>query len=273
MQKAVKLHLPELQHTLVEYQFFLHLNGLINLPMRLACFTAFILFFLYSCSSEEKFENISLTNRVETIVPELNVSGFGNAFLLQYNNETFAITAKHFLRMIKMPQVDGLSFDALIKNWVMFPLDKEEDTIVMSKLLNRDADSLLGKQSPYENDWLIFSIQSNNSSVKPLQVRTTPLKPGENVYIIGYTKEDGRNPGVYKFEYYKTIEQRILLKGLTVAEGMVALGGAPVIDEQGAVVAIASADQTDPETGKQYYAPCLLNELIAFLQKNQTKTL
>jgi len=245
--------------------------------MRLICFAVFILFFLYSCSNQGKFEDISLTNRVETIVPELNVSGFGNAFLLKYNNETFAITAKHILRMIKTgPQVNGLSFDVFIKNWVMFPLDKKEDTIVISKLLNRDADSLLDERPIYENDWLIFSIQRNHSAVKPLQVRTTPLKPGENLYVIGYTgKLESGNPEVYKFEYYKTIGQHILLKNITVAEykHMGGLGGAPVVDEEGAVVAIASADEVDPETGKKYYAPCLLNELITFLQKNQTEPL
>jgi hypothetical protein len=242
--------------------------------MRLTCFAVFILLFLYSCSSQGKFENISLTNRVETIVPELNVSGFGNAFLLKYNNETFAITAKHLLRMIKAPQVNGYSFDVFIKNWVMFPLDQKEDTILISKLLNRDADSLLNERPIYENDWLIFSIQWNHSTVKPLQVRTTPLKPGEILYVIGYTgKLESVNPEVFKFEYFKTIGQNILLNNITGVKLLGALGGAPVVDEQGAVVAIASADKIDPETGKRYYAPCLLNELIAFLQKNQTKPL
>lgn len=239
--------------------------------MRLTCFAVFILL-IYSCSNQGKFENISLTNRVETIVPEMNVSGFGNAFLLKHNNETYAITAKHLLRMIKAgPGVNGLSFDVFIKNWVMFPQEKKEDTIVISKLINRDADSLLDERPIYENDWLIFSIQSNHSTVMPLQVRTTPLKAGENLYVIGYTgKFESGKPEVLKFEYYKTIGQHILLKSITVEDytHLGQLGGAPVVDEDGAVVAIASADEIDAETGKKFYAPCLLNGLIEFLGKN-----
>lgn len=123
--------------------------------------------------------------------------------------------------------MNALSFDGFIKEWVLFPLDKKEDTIVASKLLNQDNTALLDNKSIYDNDWLVFSIRSNHSSVKPLQARTTPLVPGEKLYVIGWTRkmESGKQR-VYEFEYYKTIGHRILLKDVIVPELFGGLSGA-----------------------------------------------
>jgi len=244
--------------------------------MRLTYSAIFILVFLYSCSSQEKvsqkeFSAISLINRIDFFDPKLNQPRFCTAFLLQYNNDTFAVTAKHLLKIIKPPQMKALSFDGFIKNWVLFPLDKKDDTIITSKLLNQNTAASLDDKAIYDNDWLVFSIQSNHSTVKPLQARTTPLVPGEKLYVIGWTRkmETGKQR-VYEFEYYKTIGHRILLKEIIVPEQFGGLSGAPVVDEQGAVVGIVSNSTTDPDTGKKFFSPCVLDELLAFLQKGQT---
>jgi hypothetical protein len=153
-----------------------------------------------------------LTNRIDFFDPKLNQPRFCTAFLLQYNNDTFAITAKHLLKIIKPAQMNALSFDGFIKNWVLFPLDNKSDTIVTSKLLNQNTAAFLDDKAIYDNDWLVFSIQSNHSSVKPLQARTTPLVPGKKLYVIGWTRKmETGNQRVYEFEYYKTIGHRILL--------------------------------------------------------------
>jgi hypothetical protein len=244
--------------------------------MRTIYFAIFLLVFLYSCSSQEKvsqkvFEDISLTSRIDFFDPKLNQPRFCTGFLLQYNKDTFAVTAKHLLKIIKPPQMNTLSFDGFIKNWVLFPLDKKEDTIVTTKLLNQNPAAQLDDKSIYDNDWLVFSIGSNHSTVKPLQARTTPLIPGEKLYVIGWTRkmESGKQR-VYEFEYYKTIGHRILLKEVIVPEQFGGLSGAPVVDEQGAVVGIVSNGTKDPDTGKKFFSPCVLDELIAFIQKNQT---
>jgi hypothetical protein len=243
--------------------------------MRLTFFAIFCLVFLCNCSSQEKvsqkvFEDISLTNRIDFLDQKLNQPRFCTGFLLKYNNDTFAITARHLLKIIKPAQMKTLSFDGFINNWVLFPLDKKADTIVTSKLLNQDQAVSLDNKSTYDTDWLVFSLQSNHSTVKPLQARTTPLTPGEKLYVIGWTRkmESGKQR-VYEFEYYKTIGHRILLKDVIVPEQFGGLSGAPVVDEQGAVVGIVSNSTTDPDTDRKYFSPCVLDELIAFLQKRQ----
>ena len=74
---------------------------------------------------------------------------------------------------------------------------------------------------------------------------------------------------VYEFEYYKTIGHRILLKDIVVPEQFGGLSGAPVIDEQGAVVGLVSNSTEDPDTGKKFFSPCTIDGLITFLQNTK----
>jgi hypothetical protein len=234
-----------------------------------------MLAFVCSCSSQEKvsqkvFEDIAVTNRIEFPDPALNQPRFCTGFLLKYNNDTFAITAKHLLKIIKPAQMTALSFDGFIKNWVLFPLDKKADTIVTGKLLNQNAAELLEDKATYDNDWLVFSIRSNHSAVKPLQVRTTPLTAGEKLYVVGWTRKmEGGKQRVYEFEYYKTTGHRILLKEVIVPPQFGGLSGAPVVDEQGAVVGIVSNSTQDPDTGKKFFSPCTIDGLLTFLQNTK----
>jgi len=225
-----------------------------------------------SCSSQEKvsqkvFDDIAVTNSIAFSDPKFDQPRFCTGFLLKYNNDTIAVTAKHLLKIIKPSQMTSLSLDGFVKKWVLFPLGKKTDTIVVEKLLNHNAAESLEDKTTYENDWLAFSIRSNHSTVKPLQVRTAPLTPGEKLYVVGWTRkmESGKQR-VYEFEYYKTIGRRILLKELITPEQFGGLSGAPVVDEQGAVVGIVSNSTQDPDTGKKYFSPCTIDGLITFLQ-------
>lgn len=240
--------------------------------MRHIYLPVFMLAFACSCSSQEKvsqkvFDDIAVTNGIEFHDSRLTQPRFCTGFLLKYNNDTFAVTAKHLLKIIKPEKMTALSLDGFVKNWVLFPLDKKEDTIVTEKLLNQNTAELLKDKTTYENDWLIFSIRSNHSVVKPLQVRTTPLTTGEKLYVVGWTRkmESGKQR-VYEFEYYKTIGRRILIKEVIVPEQFGGLSGAPVVDEQGGLVGIVSNSTEDPDTGKKYFSPCTIDGLITFLQ-------
>lgn len=240
--------------------------------MRHIYVSVLILTFACSCSSQEKvsqkvFDDMALTNGIEFNDPKLTQPGFCTGFLLKFNNDTFAVTAKHLSKIIKPEKMTVLSLDGFVRNWVLFPLDKKEETVVTGKLLNQNTAELLEDKTSYENDWLVFSIATNHLAVKPLQVRTTPLIPGEKLYVVGWTRkmENGKQR-IYEFEYYKTIGHRILLKEVVVPEQLGGLSGAPVVDEQGSVVGIVSNSTQDPHTGKKYFSPCTIDGLIAFLQ-------
>ncbi|MEO6522828.1 MAG: trypsin-like serine protease [Mucilaginibacter sp.] len=236
--------------------------------------TTVLLLFIVSitgCSGQEKvsakkFDEIALTNKIDFIDPKFDQARFSCAFLLDYKGQTYAVTAKHLLKLIKTEDMKSVYLQNSVKSWSMFPLDKKGEVVVADKLLNENKIELLSEKATFDNDWLVFSIKQNNTKIKPLQVRTTALKPGEKLYVIGWTRrmEEGAQR-VYEFEYYKTVGNRILLKEIIVPEQFGGLSGAPLVDEQGLVVGLVSNGTIDPDTNKKYFSPCGINELVSFL--------
>lgn len=221
-------------------------------------------------SSTKTFPDITLLNKIQFYNASLDQPKFGCGFLMKYDGDTFAITAKHIINIIKPAEMKTLSFEAVIKEWSLFPLEKGNEQVVTGSLLNENKTQLLADKSIYKDDWLIFSIKSNQSRVKVLEARTTPLIPGEKLYVIGWTRNMESGPQrVYEFEYYKTINHRILLKEILVPEQFGGLSGAPLVDTQGKVVGIVSNGTVDPETSKKYFSPCVLDGLLSFIEKYQ----
>lgn len=227
---------------------------------------------MFSCDAQEKtsdkkFPAITLVNDIRFTETKYDQPRFSCAFLLQYQNDTFAVTAKHLLQVIKPASLTTLSLDNTVTSWTMYPPDQKEKIVTTYRLINENAAESLNDKANYDNDFLVFSLKENRSNVKPLQPRTTPLDTGEKLYVIGWTRkmEDGPQR-VYEFEYYKTIGHRILLKELVVPEQFGGLSGAPVVDEQGLVVGIVSGSTTDPVTGKKYFSPCTLDNLLDTLK-------
>lgn len=215
----------------------------------------YYLFFIVafsSCSkaivsvSERQFPSISLINHYEYFESGHEFKQLGTAFLLKYNNDTFAITAKHILAVLKPDSSKYLTLDNFIKSWTMVPLDKENEIVLVDKLLNEDKNESLKAKTLYDKDWLVFSIKENRSRVMPLEFREKPLLKGEKLYTIGWTRhmKEG-DQRVYEFEYYKTKGSRHLLRKLIIPEKMGGLSGGPVVDIDGKLVGIVSNGEFD----------------------------
>lgn len=247
------------------------------LDMKITILFAFVLLTL-GCSSEENvskkvFEEITLVNKIEFNNSKFDQPKFSCGFLLKYKADTFAITAKHLLKIIKPDDMKAVVFDNMVKAWFLYPLPDKNEIVVVDKLLNENKTELLEDKSTYKNDWLIFSLQNNNSKVKPLEIRTSALVPREKLYVVGWTRKMESGPQrVYEFEYYKTIGNRILLKDLVVPEQFGGLSGAPLVDENGQVVGLVSNGTVDPESNKKYFSPCALTGVVSFLEnRNASK--
>ncbi len=218
-------------------------------------------------TSSKKFDAITLRNNIEFESKQFNQPAFSCAFLLKYQNDTFAVTAKHLLQIIHPPEMKAVLFENMVKNWTMFRTDNKSETIVTHKLINENAAERLSDKSIYDNDFLIFSIRENHSKIKPLEPRTTPLVPGEKLYVVGWTRTMDDGPQrVYEFEYYKTIGHRILLKDKIVPPAFGGLSGAPLVDEQGLLVGLVSNGTTDPATGTKFFSPCSIENLLDALK-------
>ena len=218
--------------------------------------------------SAKKFEDITLVNKIDFYNPKFDQTKFSCGFLLKYKNDTFAVTAKHLLKIIRSDEMKAVTFENSIRNWTLYPLTKKEEVVITDKLLNENNSESLDAKSTYDDDWLVFSIKENRSKVRPLEIRTAPLVAGEKLYVAGWTRKmETGGQRVYEFEYYKTIDNRILLKDLIVPEQFGGLSGAPLLDESGLVAGLVSNGTVDKETNKRYFSPCNLNSLIAFLDK------
>lgn len=220
--------------------------------------------------SQKTFVPISLMNKIEFHDAKFNQPKFSCAFLLTYKNDTFAITAKHLLKIIKTDKMNAVSFENELKNWSFYPLNNTSETIVTDKLLNENKAESLESKSTFEKDWLVFSIKENHANIKPLQLRTSPLIMGEKLYVVGWTRkmEEGEQR-VYEFEYHKTIGNRILLKEVIVPEKFGGLSGAPLVDENGLAVGIVSNATIDPESNEKYFSPCSLTGVISVVEQFQ----
>ncbi|MBD8084254.1 trypsin-like serine protease [Chryseobacterium caseinilyticum] len=243
--------------------------------MKIINILAIVIFSLYSCqnaTSKKVFKEISLVNKIDFNDDKLNQPRFACGFLMQYNNETFAVTAKHLLQIIKPKEMKTLAFENHIKSWSFYVLDKKDKTVTTNSLLNKNESENLNDKSSYSNDWLVFSVKQNNSDVEVLEIRDKPLLVGEKLYVVGWTRtmEDGPQR-VYEFEYYKTINNRMLLKDVVVPEKFGGLSGAPVVDEYGKLVGIVSGGTEDPDTKKKYFSPCTLDNLLSFLDQYQKR--
>lgn len=103
-----------------------------------------IILMLFSCSkakvavSDKQFPAISLVNHYEYYSGEHKYQQLGTAFLLKYQNDTFAITTKHTLAFLKPDSIKNLTLENFIKTWTMRPLNKENELVLVDKLLNED---------------------------------------------------------------------------------------------------------------------------------------
>lgn len=220
--------------------------------------------------SSKTFPEIALTNRIDFTDPQFSQPRFSCGFLLKHGRDTFAITAKHLFKVIKTKEMNSVSFGSSIKAWSLFSLSSPQKVVVVDKLLNEDKTAALKDKSTYDEDWLVFSLRSNHTAVKPLEIRTVPLTPGEKLYVVGWTRHVESGPQrVYEFAYHKTVGNRILLQDIIVPEQFGGLSGAPLVDAQGLVVGIVSNGTED--AGKKYFSPCSITGLVTFIDKYQQR--
>lgn len=122
--------------------------------------------------SRKSFPAIALVNRIDFTDPKFDQPRFSCGFLFKHQGDTFAVTAKHLLKVIKTKERSSVSFGNSIKSWSLFLLNNEAHQVVTNRLLNENPAEALEDKATYDDDWLVFSLRSNHSGVKPLEVRT-----------------------------------------------------------------------------------------------------
>jgi len=218
-----------------------------------------------SFSQEVKeFPKIALTNHVTFMDSSFNNPLAGCAFLVDYNNTTYAVTCKHALWVAKSDKMKGIHFENSLLEWKMQVKNDSLDYIITGKLLNEDRNEPIGEQNVF-SDYLIFTIKENHSSVKPLKIRKSAPKEHEILYSIGWSFNDKEGPQrIYKYKFHKMLNTKILMESIGGYPGA-GISGSALVDKNGELVGIISDYAQDPETGKWYLSPCNNEYLLKIL--------
>lgn len=227
----------------------------------------------FSQNSNEEWPLTTMINDVTFKDSKFDRFNIGCGFLLKYNQDTFAITAKHILCVAKTDKMITTNFENGLKQWTMYPKDKRNQTVIMDKLLNEDKTDTLSfdfmeRHDLTYNDYLIFSIKQNNSKIKPLEIRKTKLKVGEILYVIGWTYSDTEGEQrVYKYSYHESKGTSFNMKIVDAPRNAGGLSGSPVVDADGLLVGIVSGADVDPITKELYNSPRNIDYLINFFNE------
>jgi hypothetical protein len=240
------------------------------MKLKLIILTLSINQFCFSQNADKIWPPITMINDVIFNDSKFDKLNIGCGFLLKYNQDTFAITAKHIIIVAKTDLMKTTNFENGLKQWIMYPKDKKNETVIMGELLNPDkTDSLdWGYKERHDdtyNDFLIFKIKTNNSKIKPVELRKTKPKVGDILYDIGWTYADtDGEQRIYKYSYYKSIGKRFNMRRIIFPENGGGSSGSPVLDSDGLLVGIISGMDEDPITKEIFSSPRNVDYLIQF---------
>jgi hypothetical protein len=182
---------------------------------------------------------ITMINQIEYTDAKHPVAACG--FLVDIGDEVVAATAKHVLIYFKSEAMDSVSFEGTLERWRMFPKDRPEEIVVIDQLINRDRVEPL-RRIPPSRDWLLFTIRERTDAVQPLKLRTSPLDPGEKVFVVGWRSTGEGRQDVYEGRFVRRDRGSVLISVEALTDNtMPGLSGSPVIDARGYVVGLMSA--------------------------------
>ena len=232
-------------------------------------FSIMIFVMMSSVQANENSGLYSAANQVKYYLNDAEQNFLGNGFLVEVNHKTYAVTAKHVLLEAKKNGITHLSISEQVKQWHLVPFGQESEYVKLGDLINKNKAEIIGMDSLL-NDWLVFEVQENKSSLKILSFAETELTPGDKVFAYGCTyanQEDciqKKYTGIYKGSKGGNLMVKLDVENLFLLRG---LSGGPVVNSHDQVVALVSNIIEDEEQGEMYFAPFDISMVKDYLAK------
>lgn len=173
-----------------------------------------------------------------------------SGFLLDTGKDTLAVTAKHVLWIAKASTMDAVDLQGKLERWIMRPKGNSIDSVVIGELLNVDATEKLNgpDASITQRDWLVFTTKYVDPDIKPLKIRSKPLKTGERLWITGcpYRQESCFIEATQALE----IEGSRIVFAKPAGLEVGGASGSPILDRKGRLVGIIGGGATSKLSGE-----------------------
>ncbi len=228
---------------------------------------------LSAFSQNKKSMHITLTNSIhytDTSFTDLP----GNGFLITFGAETLAVTCKHVLWGNRTKEMKTVSFGSKLLEWRMIIKNDPTQYVILGDLINENTSEIIGERNT-DNDYLVFKIKENHSTINPLKISPKHAETGDTLSIYGWgfkTKKldvQLRQAIANKYSGYS-----LLITNL-IQDNYVGTSGSPVINKNGELVAIVSSWKYDMEHQNYYEANCsvdyLWEVLYLYWLKNNNK--
>ncbi len=163
-----------------------------------------------------------------------------SAFLINYRDKIFAVTAKHLLgkAMGLEPEIKISEFNRYLVFWKMFPripINPKSDTVIIGRMkLNYDA---------LDKDVLLLEVANTKFNIFPLTPNFNLPQKGDKLYIIGcpYSQEQCKQ-NIYEIFYDSFNSETSMLKFIIKTEfELRGFSGAPIVDSKGNVVSVLTS--------------------------------
>lgn len=189
-----------------------------------------------------EWPDFALTNKIS--FADTTFTDIANSFLVDTGKDTVAVSCKHlFMVFENRIGIETIDLGDSFQYWNIYPKNNPEESISLKKLINTNANEIIGQFNTLKaRDWIIFEIDENNTSLYPLKIRYTPIKKHEVVYAVGWGSEQKDNsiPAIRKLQCIDNLGDYYYVKTITLNVLPNGRSGSPIIDKNGYLVGIVS---------------------------------
>ena len=190
-----------------------------------------------NATQQQQFSGI---NQVTFNNEEYNNAFAGNSFLISLKGKLFAVTVKHALFIAKTPKLTSVYLQDELKEWRIHPNKNSNSYVILGNLLNADKTELIDEKVLFK-DWLVFEVKNNNSNLAILELRDTPLEPGELLTAYGCTYANQKTCSLDEYQgNFIEAKGSNLKVTKPYSDSINGLSGSPVLDKHNKVVGIVS---------------------------------